>query len=116
MPAPNKRHFATFWDTDSREYFVDCDANRVIVKDMKILANVKVGGANTISSSIATTPVSLKSDCGKLSVVKHIPAVYVLSSPYNLISLQLFITHIKNNGYQFDMFLHDDQQYLFKYY
>ena len=57
----------------------------------------------------------LKSDDGICTVISDLDALYVLSSPYNLIPPQLLITSMRARGYLIDNFSHDDKVYVFRY-
>eukprot|EP00980_Cylindrotheca_fusiformis_P019866 scaffold6984_cov81-Cylindrotheca_fusiformis.AAC.1 len=92
-------------DTDSQEFLIDSGANAVIVNKAKLLTDFKPtsGGVNGIGG----TPVDLNGT-GFCTVPLHfddgssytvqMPAVYVPSSPYNIVPPQLLIKHLKEQG------------------
>ena len=81
-------------DTDSTDYILDTSANRFIINDaclfLKLnsrLTKVKgINGADTSALGDGTINLTLSSDANQVTELHNIPAVYVPSSPYNLLS------------------------------
>ena len=57
----------------------------------------------------------LKSDNGTIDTIAIPDAVYIPTSPFNLVPPQLLVRLLKNSGYQCDYAHHDDQIYSFAY-
>ena len=110
-------------DTDSVRFVVDSGTNRMIVNDIKLLTKYipgqgKIKGMNgnlTISQGGGLLNLPLKSDQGRTHMVKNLPAVYVPSCPYNLLSPQYLIKEMRQRGFKVQYFKHDDQKYIFQY-
>ena len=81
-------------DTDSIHYAIDTPASRIIVNDANHITDLvptsnKIKGIGGNSVRIAGTGklfLPLKSDDGTVTIISNLDAVYVPSSPYNLIS------------------------------
>ena len=110
-------------DTDSIPYIVDSGANRVILNDAKLFKSftaqrgaVKGVGGNPVSIiGTGTLELSLRSDEGAIDKIEIENAVYVPSSPYNLIPPQLLINQLKRTKYDVAHAKHDDREYVFTY-
>ena len=110
-------------DTDSEMYVVDIAANRYIVNDAKMMTNIRmckatikgIGGEATVIKGIGTIIIKLESDDGRCDNITIHDAVYVPSSPYNLLPPQLLIAKLKSLGYIVDHSCHDDNEYVFHY-
>ena len=109
-------------DTDSCTYLLDSGANRFIVNDAKMLhhftitkASVKgISGTSAAIQGIGKLQLSLKSDDNRKTII-NVNAVFVPSSPYNIIPPQLLILALKDNEYEVEPAAHDDKQYTFTY-
>ena len=110
-------------DTDSIPYIIDTGANRIIVNDARHLQNLVatsdkikgIGGKCVRIAGVGTLSLSLRSDDGNIDVISGLNAVYVPSSPYNLIPPQILIKQMKIKGFAIDRFNHDDKDYTFVY-
>ena len=92
-------------DTDSHMFLVDSGANAVIVNDVTLLTDFhsSTGGVKGIGG----LPISLKGS-GRCDVPLHsdngsshtvtMPAVYVPTSPYNIVPPQLLVKELKAQG------------------
>jgi hypothetical protein len=95
-------------DTDSVPYVLDTGANRVILNDVKLLkefqpctGSVKgIGGDPVTLGGVGSLRLPLKSDDGKVNYVTVDDAVYVPTSPYNLVPPQILINKLKKQGYK----------------
>ena len=102
-------------DTDSCTYLLDSGANRFIVNDAKMLhqftttkASVKgISGTSTAIQGIGKLQLLLKYDDNRNTTV-NMNAVFVPSSPYNIIPPQLLILALKDNKYKVKFAIHDD--------
>ena len=80
-------------DTDSIPYIIDTGANRIIVNDARHLQNLVatsdkikgIGGKCVRIAGVGTLSLPLRSDDGNTDIISGLNAVYVPSSPYNLI-------------------------------
>ena len=96
-------------DTDSIPYLIDTGANRIIVNDLKLLTNFKavrggvkgVGGTAVSIYGIGALSMSLQADDGSVNKISIEGAVYVPSSPFNLIPPQLLVSILKSHDYSF---------------
>jgi hypothetical protein len=110
-------------DTDSIPYIVDSGANRVILNNAKLFKSFKaqrgavkgVGGNPVSIIGTGTLEQSLQSDEGIVDKIEIDNAVYVPSSPYNLIPPQLLINQLKRVHYDVEHAKHDDRKYIFTY-
>ena len=68
-----------------------------------------VGGKNIQISGTGDHSLLLKSDDGVFDTIPELPAVYVPSSPYNIIPPQLLIKHMRGMGYTIINFTHNDK-------
>jgi hypothetical protein len=90
-------------DTDSVPYILDTGANRVILNDAKLFhkfqarnGSVKgIGGDPVTLSGVGSIRLPLKSDNGSVDYVDVDDAVYVPTSPYNLVPPQVLIHKLK---------------------
>ena len=57
----------------------------------------------------------LKSDDGTVTIISDLDAVYVPSSPWNLIPPQILITQMKLQGFNIKHFHHDELKYVLNY-
>ena len=104
-------------DTDSQTYLLDTGANRFIVNNVKLLnefnpvrASVKgINGTSVAIQGNGKHKITLQSDDGHQETI-NVDAVYVPSSPYNIISPQLLIHALKLKGYNVEPASHDDLQ------
>ena len=120
-PLPNTPH-CFIADTDSQTYLLDTGANRFIVNNIKLLnqfnyAQASVKGINGTSVAIQGNgehTIVLQSDDGHRDTI-NVKAVYVPSSPYNIISPQLLIHALKSQGYEVKPASHDDAHYSLSY-
>jgi hypothetical protein len=110
-------------DTDSREYMLDTGANRFIVNNPRFLSNfvaisgsVKgIGGVPTSILGQGKLTLKLESDDGKHDTITIADAVYVPTSPFNIISPQMLVELMRTEGYYLDYFKHNDKEYLLQY-
>lgn len=112
-------------DTDSVPFIVDTGANRFIINDASLFVkgtfkmvqgSVKgVGGTPVALCGTGTFRLPLVSDDGSTDRISVIDAVYVPSSPYNLVPPQLLIALLKKQGYQVENSQHDEKSYQFFY-
>jgi hypothetical protein len=110
-------------DTNSVPYVLDSGANRVILNDAKLFkdfqakaGNIKgIGGSPVSLNGIGNTNLSLKSDDGSMDLINLKNAVYVPTSPFNLIPPQLLIAELKRADYNVDYAKHDELNYIFTY-
>jgi hypothetical protein len=116
--------FCFIANTDSSQYLVDTGANRVILNDAKLFekdfspiqGDVKGVGGNPVPiKGHGTHKIELISDNGLRDTIVIADAVYVPSSPYNLIPPQMLVTLLKQNDYSVQYFKHDDTKYVFEY-
>jgi hypothetical protein len=102
---------------------IDSATNRLIVNDAKLLKNFRhvagnvkgISGAPTSILGEGTVDLPLQSDDGTVDVIRMHRAVYVPSSPYNLVPPQLIVTALKKSGRRTEWFKHDDKHYIFEY-
>ena len=110
-------------DTDSIPYIIDTGANRIIVNDARHLQDLVatsdkikgIGGKCVRIAGVGKLSLPLTSDDGSIDVISGLNAVYVPSSPYNLIPPQILIKQMKIKGFAIDRFNHDDTNYTFVY-
>ena len=119
-----KQHPCCFMvDTDSVEYVLDTDANRVIVNNARLIygyrsatAQVKgIDGEPTTATGAGFINLPLKSDDGQILIIPKIPVMHVPSCPYNLMPPQLFVKEMKARNFSVKHFKHDDNEYVLKY-
>ena len=122
--APLKQETCCFiTDTDSETYIIDLAANRFIVNDASLMTNLRltkatikgIGGVATTIKGIGSITIQLESDDGRPDSVTIHDAVYVPSSPYNLLPQHLLIARMKSIGYIVHHSFHDDVEYIFNY-
>ena len=109
-------------DTDSFPAVLDTGANRFIVNDAKLLRNFRpanggvkgVGGTSVPLHGIGFFDLPLLSDAGDSDVLT-VDAVYVPSSPFNLIPPQLLFEVMTTAQFQVDRFSHSNTDYVFQY-
>jgi hypothetical protein len=111
-------------DTDSIPFVLDTGANRMIINNVKLFkhfksrkGNVKgIGGAPVKLFGGGTVRISLKADDGTvLTDVDIDDAVYVPTSPFNLIPPQILISKMRHDGHYDNYAKHDDREYVFSY-
>ena len=110
-------------DTDSDAYILDTGANRFIINDaclfLKLISTKsKVKGINGADTSFfchGTINLHLLSDSQDVTILKNVPAVYVPSSPYNLLPPQLLVREMKSRGFKVRYSEQDDVEYVFNY-
>jgi hypothetical protein len=110
-------------DTDSVAYVLDTGANRLIINNAKLFAKftasngrVKgIGGDPVQILGTGSVRIPLKSDDGKVDYVSFDDAVYVPTSPYNLLPPQILHLNMKAQGYDVDDSRHNESRYLFTY-
>jgi hypothetical protein len=110
-------------DTDSIPFVLDTGANHVIINNAKLFkhfksrkGNVKgIGGAPVKLCGGGTVNISLKVDDGTITDVSIDDAVYVPTSPFNLISPQILISKMRHDGHYVKYAKHDDCKYIFSY-
>ena len=108
---------------DSQLFITDIGANCIIVNDAALLCNLEfrgnnikcIGGSPVSITGVGKLDLKLKSDNGKVSLVKHLDAVLVPSSPYNPILPQLLVAQMKTHSYSIRYFYYDDINYIFSY-
>ena len=87
-------------DTNSVPYLIDATANLVIVNNIKLLSRFKAirfgvkgfGGTSLSIHGIGSLSLPLQSDAGAVDSVCIHDAVYVPSSPFNLLPPQILIS------------------------
>ena len=111
-------------DTNSVPYLIDTADNRVIVNNIKLLYTFKaihsgvkgVGGTSVSVHGIGSLSLPLQSDAGVVDSVCIHDAVYVPSSPFNLLPPQILISQLKLQGYNVPhRFQHDESRYIMRY-
>ena len=73
-----------------------------------------ISGTSAAIQGIGKHRITIKSDNEHQTNI-HVEAVFVPSSPYNIIPPQLLIHALKNNGYKIGMATHDEEVYTFTY-
>lgn len=117
------RPFCFVADTDSFPFVLDSGANRFIVNDATLFrtfekqnGHVKgIGGKTVPLIGTGTIRLPLKSDDGAIDSILIKDAVYIPTSPFNLVPPQLLLRKLKEAGYHCDCAQHDDQKYTFRY-
>ena len=97
--------------------------NCIIVNDDNYITDLvptrnKIKGIGVDSMGTAGTGklcLPLKSDKGIVIIIPDIDAVYVPSSPYNLIPPQILITQMMQQGFDIENFHHDQLKYVLNY-
>lgn len=110
-------------DTDSKSYVLDTGANRFIVRDVKLLDNFQavrgdvkgIGGTPVSIQGVGNLRLALQSDDGLCDEVLVKGAVYVPTSPFNLIPPQLLVDVLEEHDYDVDWFKHNNKQYVMTY-
>jgi hypothetical protein len=64
---------------------------------------------------IGTIRLNLKSDDGAINVITIWDAVYIPTSPFNLLQPQLLVRKLNDLQYECDMAIHSNTQYVFRY-
>ena len=115
--------FCFIADTDSFPFVLDSGANRFIVNDATLFqtfaqqsGRVKgIGGKTVPLLGVGKIRLPLKSDDGTIDTIIIEDAVYIPTSPYNLVPPQILLKRMKENGYHCDYTKHDDKDYIFQY-
>jgi hypothetical protein len=110
-------------DTDSFPFVLDSGANRFIVNDPTLFSSFKpklglvkgIGGSPVPLTGTGTIRLPLKSDSGTIDTVTIDDAVYIPTSPFNLVPPQLLIRHLNKSQYDCDLATHNDKEYVFQY-
>jgi hypothetical protein len=110
-------------DTDSFPFVIDTGANRFIVNDRSLFTSFKpqsglvkgIGGTPVPLSGIGTIRLNLKSDNGFIDAITIRDAVYIPTSPFNLLPPQLLIRKLNDLRYECDMASHSNTRYVFTY-
>ena len=117
------RPFCFIADTDSFPFVLDSGANRFIINDatlfhtfVKQSGRVKgIGGKTVPLVGTGTIRLPLKSNSGIVDTITITDAMYIPTSPYNLVLPQLLVRRLKELGYYCKHAYHDDTQYIFEY-
>ena len=72
-----------------------------------------INGKDTCITGTDTLRLCIKADNGTALSLPEIQAVYIPQSPYNLLSPQLLICHLKSHHYHVPPFEHSDTEYIF---
>jgi hypothetical protein len=110
-------------DTDSFPFVIDTGANWFIVNDRSLFTSFKpqsglvkgIGGTPVPLSGIGTIRLNLKSGDGFIDAITICDAVYIPTSPFNLLPPQLLIRKLNDLRYECDMASHSDTRYVFTY-
>ena len=105
-------------DTDSTLFVIDTGANRVIVKDAKLLHNFQAcsGGVKGVGGNPVSIPgkvlcqINLQADDDTSDSIEMHDAVYVPTSPFNLLPTQLLVSNLKKSNYEVEWFKHNDRR------
>ena len=90
-------------DTHRQQRYIE-----TIIKNCTANADIKgIGGKATVIKGVGTILIRLESDDGRCDSITIHDAVYVPSSPYNLLPPQLLITKLKALGYIVGHSCHD---------
>ena len=85
----------------------------MLTQFMPIQASVKgISGTSVAIQGMGQHQLTLKSD-NNYKMTIHVDAVFVPSSPYNIIPPQLLISALKTNGYKAGTATHDNKLYTF---
>jgi hypothetical protein len=110
-------------DTDSFPFILDSGANRFIINDATLFRSftkqdglVKgIGGKSVPLIGTGTIKLPLKADDGSVDSIVIDDAVYIPTSPFNLVPPQLLLRKLTEAGYKCACAKHDDKQYVFRY-
>ena len=110
-------------DTDSTEYILDTGANRFIINDARLFVKLTsrksqvkgINGADTPALGHGIIDLPMISDSQQVSLLRGVPAVYVPSSPYNLLPPQLLVREMKQHGFRVRYSEQNDVEYIFNY-
>ena len=126
-PTPDEslstRPFCFVADTDSFPFVLDSGANRFIINDATLFSTftqqsgrVKgIGGKTVPLLGVGKIHLPLKSDDGTIDTIVVSDAVYIPTSPYNLVPPQILLKQMKLAGYHCEYAEHDDEVYIFRY-
>ena len=120
--AKTPRYFVP--DVDSVSFTIDSATNRFIVNDSRLLRNFRaikgqckgINGSPTPIIGEGELNIPLQCDSGIVDTITVQNAVYIPSSPYNLVPPQLIVSALKASGRRVDWFKHNDLEYIFEYY
>ena len=109
-------------DTDSIDFVLDTGANRIIVNDMKLLTDFSlskgtvkgINGDAVSTSGKGKLQMPLKSNEGYVDNL-HVEAIFVSTSPYNLLPPQLLLEELQKAGYTTNYAKHSTSVYKFQY-
>ena len=109
-------------ETDGFAVTIDSGTNSLILNNPRHFKNFQpmngsvkgINGTPTLISGTGEVPIRLVADDGNVDVVT-MRAVYVPSSPYNLMPPQMLYTYLHETGRNPGWFKHNDQQYVFQY-
>ena len=110
-------------DTCNEIYTINTSINRFILNDVKLMKNMRlisatikgIGGTATIIKVIAEIVITLESDNGHKDKIVVYDALYVLSSPYNILSPQLLLIMMKELDYTIYHSPHGNDNYFCHY-
>jgi hypothetical protein len=110
------------FDTDSVPYVLDTGANRMIVNNPKLLRDFRptqggvkgVGGTLVSIQGTGVCRIPLHTDNGNADIIDIHNAIYVPTSPFNLVPPQLLIASLKQAGFIVKWFKHNEQSYMIK--
>ena len=108
QPEPSlcQETFYFIYDTNSTSFVINTGANRVIVKDIKLLHNfqacsggVKEVGGNPVSIlGKRSCRVNFRANNDLSDSIEMHDAVYVPKSPFNILPPQRIVSNLKNNN------------------
>ena len=105
-------------DTDSTSFVIYTGSNRVIVKGAKLLhgfqacsGGVKGVGGNPVSIlGKGSCRINLRADNDSSDSIDMHGAVYVPTSPFNLLPPQQFFSNLKKSNYEVEWFKNNDRR------
>ena len=94
-----------------------------IVKDAKLLhdfqacfGGVKGVGGNSVSIlGKGSFRINLRSDNDSSDSIDMQDSIYVLTSPFNILSPKLLVSNLKKKNYKVEWFKHDNRRYALQY-
>ena len=115
--------FCFITNTVSTSFFIDTGANRVIVKDAKLLHGFQAcsGGVKGVVGNHVSIlgkvlcRVNLRADDDLSESIEMHDAVYMPTSPFNILFPQLLVSNLKKKNYKVEWFNHDDRRYVLQY-
>jgi hypothetical protein len=110
-------------DTDSFPFVLDSGANRFIVNNATLFRSFNkqdglvkgIGGKSVPLIGTGTIKLPLKSEDGAINSITIKDAVYIPTSPFNLVPPQLLLRKLTEAGYKCACAKHDDKRYVFHY-